>query len=192
VLSPRHEQITTHPVPGAKTVAAFRAACEIAKAYEAAVVEVVSIKESGAMKTFICWLTGPEDAVVDGELEQTREASVCCLVHAESVDQVDAPLRELLQRLPTSNYETLSDLQSLYLDQVFELPEEPRDAVLWYSSMSSSAGPDTLSGLHLELPVDSDVKTHVLPPDDPPDGGSVTLEPFIEFKQLPVRSPPKR
>ena len=105
------------------------------------------------MATFICRLSG-EDMESVADRRFPREVSFCCLIHAESPEQIDEPLRDVVRRLRASPSAALDDVREMYLDDIIELADKPGSAVLWVTSAQPGKAPGTVIHLHLPLPID--------------------------------------
>lgn len=75
----------------------------------------------------------------DREGSQDEHGEVHCLVRAKSADESEEPLRRLLERLRRET-DALSDVKALFVVEIIELPEEPKDAVLSMTSWRHANG----------------------------------------------------
>jgi hypothetical protein len=134
------------------------------------------------MKKYICRITY-ESTANDG----TRlEAETCCLVHAESPELIEDPLRDLLRRLRDKG--SLRDANEIFLDHIVELAEGPGDAVLWY--ISTRGHPDGNVHISAALLIDDSGEARCYGYGKEPEIGDMK-EPFMVLSdETPV--PPRR
>lgn len=146
------------------------------------------------MTKFICRLSGDQKDTLPGGATALADVSLCCLVHAETPEAIEAPLRDLLLRMRAKG-DALSDIDALYLDDVMGLSDQPGDAVLWFVSTRAGTRPGTSLQLHLPLPIDDSGRIesygHGVDPAEH-EGEDVESEPFIEFKDAPPARARKR
>lgn len=143
------------------------------------------------MATFICRLSGEDIEVISGR-RATREVSLCSLIQAESPDLIEAPLRDVLQRLRDAPSGALEGVRELYLDDIIELSNKPGSAVLWVTSTQPGRAPGSVIHLHLPLPIDDSgsMNAYGHGPDPAARAGEdVEAVPFVVFEQTP--SPPR-
>jgi hypothetical protein len=130
------------------------------------------------MPKYVCRLTGyvDDDDTNDNDGHELIQ-TVCCVVHADTLELAKEALPPLLRQLHASA-EVYSSVRQLYLDDVFELPDDRGNTVLWTEDV-----------VHRSLPLaDHDNADGVtqyerglrdIVADDEPD--EIVIDPFIVF-----------
>ncbi len=106
--------------------------------------------------------------------DEQRHGEVCCLVQAESPEETEQPVRDLVTRLRTQG-DAFGGVRELHLADLIELPDGPGDAVLWYASWKQI--PQGTASVHASLPIDDSGRAEAYQTHDLDAPGPV--EPFM-------------
>jgi hypothetical protein len=93
-------------------------------------------KQAGLMRNYIAIL---EHEQADDEHEPAEHGELCCLIQAESIEDIEEPLAALVARLRAET-DALQGVKHVLLVDIIELPGGPGNAVLWSSSWTLYEG----------------------------------------------------